>query len=111
MKKTLRSSVATLAIVAGSIGAVATTAVVQATGASATEMMAHSWHGTIEKVNSMMGKDGLFTLKDGMKLYKVHYTAMTKFTSGSPKKLKAGGMVAVTGTLSGSTIMATKISL
>ena len=111
MKKTLRSSVASLAILTGAVGAVATTAVVQVPSASATVMMTHSWHGTIEKVDAMMGKDGKFTLKDGMKIYTVHYTAMTKFTLGSPKKLKAGGMAAVTGTLSGSTIMATKITL
>ena len=111
MKKIVRSSVASLAIMTGALGAVATTGVVQANSASAASMMAHSWHGTIEKVDAMMGKDGVFTLKDGMKVYKVHYTGMTKFTLGSPKKLKAGGMAGVTGVLKGSTIQATKVSL
>ena len=111
MKKSLRSTVASLAILAGSFGVVATTFAVQANTASASTMKAHSWHGTVEKVNAMMGSDGSFTMKVGMKTYKVHYTAMTKFTLGSPKKVKAGGMIGVTGTLTGSTIMATKISL
>jgi len=111
MKKVLRSAVATLALTAGSVGVVATAATLGATTASASTMKVHSWHGTIEKVNAKMGKDGLFTLKDGMKIYKVHYTGMTRFTLGSRASIKAGGMVGVTGNLTGSTIAATKISL
>jgi len=46
-----------------------------------------------------------------MKTYKVDYTTMTKFTMGSSKGVKAGAMISVTGTLSGSTIKASKLSL
>ena len=111
MKKTLRSTIASLTVLAGSLGAVATTFAVQANTASASTMMAHSWHGTVEKVNAKMGTQESFTLKVGMKIYKVDYTTMTKFTMGSSKNVKAGAMISVTGTLSGSTIHASKLSL
>jgi hypothetical protein len=111
MKKTLRSTVASLAVLAGSFGVVATTFAVQANTASASTPMTHSWHGTVERVNAKMGTEESFTLKVGMKTYKVDYTTMTKFTMGSSKGVKAGAMISVTGTLSGSTIKASKLSL
>jgi hypothetical protein len=111
MKKTFSSAVAALAVAAGSFGVVATTLAIQSSPASATEMMTHSWHGTVEKVNAKMGSEESFSLKVGMKTYKVDYTTMTKFTMGSAKDVKVGAMVSVTGTLSGSTIKASKLSL
>jgi hypothetical protein len=111
MNKTLRSTVASLAVLAGSFGVMATTFAVQANTASASTMVTHSWHGTVEKVNAKMGTEESFTLKVGMKTYKVDYTTMTKFTMGSSMDVKAGAMISVTGTLSGSTIKASKLSL
>ncbi|MGA7833867.1 MAG: hypothetical protein WCA31_01520 [Acidimicrobiales bacterium] len=111
MKKTFRSAVASLAVVTGSFGAVAVAFAAQANPASASTMMSHSWHGTVEKVNAKMGTEESFTLKVGTKTYKVDYTTMTKFTMGSSKDVKAGAMMSVTGTLSGSTIKASKLSL
>jgi Domain of unknown function (DUF5666) len=43
--------------------------------------------------------------------YTVTYTSTTKFTSGTPKKLKKGLRVTVAGTLKGTTFVATKVVL
>ena len=111
MKKTLRSSAASLVIAAGSLGLAATSLAVPTGSASASAMMKHSWHGTVEKVNAKMGSDESFALKVGKKTYKVEYTSMTRFTMGSSKDVRTMAMITVTGTVSGSVIHATKLSL
>jgi uncharacterized cupin superfamily protein len=112
MKKTLSTTIASLALLAGS-ATLASTAL--STSAFATvkshTMMAHTWHGTIGVVHAKMGTHESFTLKVGSKTYTVDYTTMTRFTMGSSKSIKAGGMISVTGTLSKNTITATKLSL
>ena len=73
--------------------------------------MAKTWHGTVKKLNATMGTTESFTVKVGKDLYTVHYDAMTHWTMGSKKDLKAGAMVAVTGTIKGMTIAASSLSL
>jgi hypothetical protein len=74
-------------------------------------VMPKTWHGTVEKLNATMGTTESFTVKVGKDLYTVHYDAMTHWTMGTKKDLKAGAMVAVTGTIKGMTIAATTLSL
>lgn len=95
--------------------AVATLGVVITAPASAAARshaaMARTWHGTVEKLNAAMGTTESFTVKVGKDLYTVHYDAMTHWTMGSKKDLKAGAMIAVTGTIKGMTIAASSLSL
>lgn len=112
MKKTLGTAIASLALLTGcaGIGSAALSTPAFAASNSHT-MMTHSWHGTIGMVHAMMGTHGSFTLEVGAKNYTVDYTTMTKFTMGSSKDIKAGGMIGVTGTLTKGVISATKLSL
>jgi len=73
-------------------------------------MKAHTWHGKVGKLNETMGATESFNLIDGAKTYVVHYDAMTHWVMGSKKNLKVGALVSVTGTLTRSTIAATKLS-
>jgi hypothetical protein len=75
-----------------------------------TVMKAHTWHGKVEKLNETMGTTESFNLVIGAKTYVVHYDAMTHWVMGTKKNLKVGALVTVTGTLTHSTIAATKLS-
>jgi hypothetical protein len=73
--------------------------------------MTHTWHGTVTKLNAKMGTTSSFSLKTETHTYVVHWDAMTHFTMGTSKNLKAGALVAVTGTLKGMIITGTKLNV
>ena len=84
----------------------------------ATAVSAHAakattkWHGKVTRINATMGATHSFNFEGAhMKIYVVHYDAMTKFTMGTRKDVKVGGPISVTGTLKGKTITATAIDL
>ncbi len=110
MKKSFNTAAASLALLAGSV-ALATATTLPAAAVTSHAMMQHTWHGTIEKVNAKMGTHESFVLKDGSKTYTVDYTTATKLTMGTPKDIKAGAMMSVTGTLSKGVITATALDL
>jgi hypothetical protein len=74
-------------------------------------MMTKTWHGKVSKIDETMGTTESFTMVDHMKKYVVHYDAMTKFEMGTKKNIKVGALVTVTGTLTHTTISATKLSV
>ncbi len=74
-------------------------------------MTAHTWKGTITKLDAKMGSTEAFNLKVGMKSYTVHYTSMTKFEMGNAAMLKKGTFMTVTGSLKGGVITATKFNV
>lgn len=75
-------------------------------------MVTKSWHGKVTKINATMGTTHSFNFEGAhMKIYVVHYDAMTKFTMGTRKDVKVGGPISVTGTLKGKSITATAIDL
>jgi len=91
------------------VGALATTpanAVEKSHASTATK----TWHGTVDKVNAPMGSTESFSMTVHMKVYTVHYDSMTHWIMGSKANLKKGALVTVTGTLSGTTIAAAKLS-
>jgi hypothetical protein len=101
---------ATLAI--GTLGfglGVLTTPATAAQVARAT-MAAKSWHGKIVKLDAKMGTTEAFSMTVGKKVYVVHYDSMTHWVMGTAKNIKVGALVTVTGTLSGTTIAAAKLS-
>ncbi len=73
--------------------------------------MAHTWHGTVTKINAKMGTTSSFSIKSGSHTYVVHWDAMTHFTMGTAKNLKVGALVAVTGTLKGMIITGTTLDV
>lgn len=112
MKRLLSTLVVPAALALGSL----TTAVVTVGPASAaprphTMMHGRTWHGTVGIVGAMLGSNESFTFKVGTKTYKVDWNDMTHFAMGTPKKIKAGAAITVTGTLSKSTIHATKLAV
>lgn len=75
-------------------------------------MATKTWHGKVTKINETMGTTHSFTFEGAhMKTYVVHYDAMTKFTMGTRKDVKVGGLISVTGALKGPTITAASIDL
>ena len=77
----------------------------------ASMMESHKWTGTVAKVDAMMGKTDSFHLTVGTHHYVVDYTAKVKFTMGMSSGIVPGKKVTVTGTLKGTTITATSLSL
>jgi len=69
-----------------------------------------TWHGKINKLDAKMGTTEAFTMTVDMKAYVVHYDSMTHWVMGTAKNIKVGALVTVTGTLSGKTITAGKLS-
>ncbi len=69
-----------------------------------------TWHGKIVKLDAKMGTTEAFSMTVDMKVYVVHYDAMTHWVMGTAKNIKVGALVTVTGTLSGKTIAAAKLS-
>lgn len=85
---------------------------VAAIPASAHSMMAaHTWKGTVAKVHAMMGMHESFALRVGSHTYLVDYTTHTRFAMGRAAAIKAGAKITVDGTLKGSTITATSLSV
>jgi len=56
------------------------------------------------------GTTEAFSMTVDMKVYVVHYDSMTHWEMGTAKNIKVGALVTVTGTLSGKTIAAAKLS-
>ena len=112
MRKLIVRLVLPAALTLGALGAgVVTSGPVVAAERGHDSMAAKTWHGKVEKLNAPMGTTDSFNVKVGMKTYTVHYDDMTHWIMGSKKDLKVGALVAVTGTLAGTTITATKLSL
>lgn len=97
----------------GTLGVLAGTTPQVAGAASYAHSMtaAKTWHGKVTKIDETMGTTSAFTVDINMKTYVVHWDAMTKFELGTKKDIKVGALVAVTGTLKGTTITATKLSI
>ena len=98
---------ATLAI--GSLGLVALASPATAAPQSHATM-SKTWHGKIVKLDAKMGTTEAFSMTVDMKVYVVHYDSMTHWVMGTAKNIKVGALVTVTGTLSGKTIAAAKLS-
>jgi hypothetical protein len=112
MKKTLVTLVVPITLAVGSLGLAAVTTASPASAAErAHTAMAHSWHGTITKINAKMGTTSSFTFKTASETYVVHWDAMTHFVMGTSKNIKVGALVTVTGTLKGMTITSTKLDV
>ncbi len=73
-------------------------------------MATKTWHGKITKLDAKMGTTEAFTMTVDMKTYVVHYDSMTHWVMGTAKNIKVGARVTVTGTLTGKTIAAAKLS-
>lgn len=110
MKRLLATLVLPAALATGSLALTYAT-VTTAGAASHSTMMVKTWHGDVTKVDTMMGSHGTFTLMVGAKSYKVDYDAMTHYAMGNASAIKKGAMVSVTGTLTMTTIKATKLSI
>ncbi|MGH3733017.1 MAG: hypothetical protein ACRDVC_06530 [Acidimicrobiales bacterium] len=113
MKRFLSTLIVPTALLVGSLG---TLGVVNAGPAAAADahatMATKTWHGKVTKINETMGTTHSFSFKGtNMKIYTVHYDAMTEFTMGTRKDVKVGGLISVTGTLKSTTITATSIDL
>ncbi|MFY9783724.1 MAG: hypothetical protein WAK12_09360 [Acidimicrobiales bacterium] len=111
MKRLIPSCVLPVALLFGAlgVGVIATTPAYAAPRSHATTGT-KTWHGKVDKLNATMGTTESFSLTVGMKIYTVHYDSMTHWVMGSKKNLKKGALVTVTGTLSGTTITAGKLS-
>jgi len=96
-----------LAILATSASLVALPVAAQ----GATMMANHKWTGTVSKVDAMMGKTDSFHFTVGTHHYVVDYTAKVKFTMGMSTGIVPGAKVTVTGTLKGTTITASALSI
>jgi hypothetical protein len=111
MKSFIASIAVPGALLVGALGLGVTTV----TPAGATEYahttMAHTWHGTITKINAKMGTTSSFSFKSGAHTYVVHWDAMTHFTMGTAKNIKVGALVTVTGTAKGMIITGTKLDV
>jgi hypothetical protein len=111
MTKIFTKVIAPALLVAGSLGLGAAVIAAPA-GASAkaakTTVVAKTYSGTVKTVNAAKSS---FQLTVGTTVYNVHYTAKTKFTTGSAATIKVGTkVVSVTGKLHKKTISATSIS-
>jgi hypothetical protein len=111
MKRLITKLVLPAALVFGTVGVgvIATTPAFSLEKSHAT-MATKTWHGKVDKLNAPMGTTESFSMTVHMKVYVVHYDSMTHWVMGSKKNLKPGALVTVTGTLSGTTIAAAKLS-
>jgi hypothetical protein len=112
MKRILAALVVPVALTVGTLGLGVVSSVAPA-GATeyAHTTMDHTWHGTITKINAKMGTTSSFSFVSSSKTYVVHWDAMTHFTMGTAKNIKVGALVAVTGTLKGTTITGTTLDV
>ena len=111
MKRPITRLVLPATLALGSLGLGLLAVATPATAASASHAaMDKTWHGKITKLDAKMGTTEAFTMTVDMKVYVVHYDAMTHWVMGTAKNIKVGALVTVTGTLSGTTIAAAKLS-
>jgi hypothetical protein len=112
MKRLITRFVLPATLTLGSLGlglvAVASPATAAPTTRAATATK--TWHGKIVKLDAKMGTTEAFSMTVDMKTYVVHYDSMTHWVMGTSKNIKVGAPVTVTGTLSGKTIAAAKLS-
>jgi hypothetical protein len=112
MKRLITRLVLPAALVVASLGlglvAVASPATAAPTSHATTATK--TWHGKIVKLDAKMGTTEAFSMTVDMKVYVVHYDSMTHWVMGTAKNIKVGALVTVTGTLSGKTIAAAKLS-
>ncbi len=114
MRKFVTTLIAPAAVVVASLATLGVVGAAPATAAvHAHETMASkSWHGKVTKINETMGTTYSFSFEDShMKVYVVHYDAMTTITMGTRKDIKVGALISVTGTLKGATITASALDL
>ena len=111
MKRLFAAIVLPGALLAGALGLGLTTVAPAGASEYAHTAMAHTWHGTVTKINAKMGTTNSFSFKSGSHTYVVHWDAMTHFTMGTSKNIKDGALVAVTGTLKGMIITGTKLDV
>jgi hypothetical protein len=111
MKRLITKLVLPAALVVGTIGvsAIAITPAFALEKSHAT-MATKTWHGKVDTLNPPMGTTESFSMTVHMKVYIVHYDSMTHWVMGTKKDLKKGALVTVTGTISGTTIAAAKLS-
>ena len=110
-RKVLTSLILPPLLVAGALSAVLT-APQAAAGANAHSMTAtHTWKGRVGTLHAMMGMHESFSFAVGSTTYTVNYTTHTRFAMGSAKLLKARADITVTGSLKGTIITATKLSV
>jgi hypothetical protein len=111
MKRLFAAIVLPSALLVGALGLGLTTVAPVGASEYAHTAMAHTWHGTVTKINAKMGTTSSFSFKSGSHTYVVHWDAMTHFTMGTAKNLKIGALVAVTGTVKGMTITGTTLDV
>jgi hypothetical protein len=111
MKRFLAAIVVPGVLLAGALGLGITTTVSAGAAEFAHTAMAHTWHGTVTKINAKMGTTSSFSFRSGSHNYVVHWDAVTHFTMGISKNIKVGALVAVTGTLKGMMIMGTTLDV
>jgi len=108
----MTSRVATKTMSAVAILATSASLVALPVAAQGASMMAsHKWTGTVAKVDAMRGKTDSFHLTVGTHHYVVDYTSKVKYVMGMSTGIVPGAKVTVTGTLKGSTITATSLSI
>jgi hypothetical protein len=110
MKRLIANLAVPTALVIGTLGLTVATVGPSSAAVSHASMGVKTWHGKVEKLNETMGTTESFTVKVGMKTYTVHYDSMTHWVMGTKENLKVGALVTVTGTLTVTTIAATKLS-
>jgi opacity protein-like surface antigen len=110
-RKVLTSLILPPLLVAGALSAALTVPQV-AEAVNAHSMTAtHTWKGKVGTLHAMMGMHESFSFVVGSTTYTVNYTTHTRFAMGSAKLLKAPVEITVTGTLKGTIITATKLSV
>ncbi|MGC2486122.1 MAG: hypothetical protein WA359_07760 [Acidimicrobiales bacterium] len=112
MKRPISRLVLPLTLTLGTLGFGLGAVTSPATAASVSHATAASktWHGKITKLDAKIGTTEAFSMTVDMKGYVVHYDSMTHWVMGKAKDIKVGALVTVTGTLSGKTIAAAKLS-
>ncbi len=108
MKKRLAAGSIAVASLLATTGALT---IAPAVAHAETMAMSHTWSGKVVKVNAMMGTTDSFQFVVGTSHYVVDYTSKVKFTMGMSSGIVAGAKITVTGTLKGTTITASKLSL
>jgi hypothetical protein len=113
MKRLITRLVLPTSLLVGSLGLglVAVAAPATAAPTSHATSATKTWHGKIVKLDAKMGTTEAFSMTVDMKVYVVHYDSMTHWGMGTAKNIKVGALVTVTGTLSGKTIAAAKLSV
>jgi hypothetical protein len=110
MKRLITRLVLPATLTLGSLGLGLVASPANAAPTSHATTATKTWHGKIVKLDAKMGTMEGFSMTVDMKVYVVHYDSMTHWVMGTAKNIKVGTLVTVTGTLSGKTIAAAKLS-